>query len=104
MCVNTETTLHFTGFTIDNTIDSSLSYVSLTNNNVMVKRLHENYTDTIMHIPKGFNLPDIYRAWAIDKYYEQMLMSNDPKKIEEFYEKNKQIAMCNININKYLIW
>ena len=104
MCVNNETTLHFTGFSIDNTIDSSLSYVSLSNENVIVKRLHENYSDTTLKIPNGFNLPNINKSWTIDTYYEKLLLNNSPKAIEEFYKKNKQSAMCNININKYLIW
>lgn len=104
MCINNDIVLQFANFMVGESIDSSLSYVKLFNQNVMVKRLMVVYDNIEFNIPAKFNIPEFYKTWTIHDYYEKLLLTNSPDNIEKVFKQNKQNKVCNININKYLIW
>lgn len=89
---------------VENSIDSSLTYVVLNTANTMIKRLNENYTNLSMNVPQGFKFPEYSRFGDLDYYFNELITSNNSKNLEKFFKDNKVKSNNVVDINKYLIW
>lgn len=104
ICINDEITLQMGNVRVENSIDSSLTYVVLNTANTMIKRLNENYTNLSMNVPQGFNFPEYSRFGDLDYYFNELIKSNNSKNLEKFFKDNKVKSNNVVDINKYLIW